>query len=95
MRTKSIGGFGTTCDVGLTGIVRDESSLSDELVHARVGSPVTRPSRFGGTVQDVLDRQIDFVTCHIPCHLDPIPQGGECPMCPTTSTILRNMLLNV
>jgi hypothetical protein len=90
---ESLGRFITARQVRGARIVGDVPGLLDELVRAGMVPTMTASSVFGPAVEDELDRQVHVISLGVPCDLDPVSEGGECPVCPTTATVLRDVLI--
>ena len=61
--------------------------------HPSVTSTVTATGNTSTAIQDVLDRKIDFIATGI-CNFDSIRQAGQRAEAPTTSAVLRDMLIH-
>ena len=70
----SFAGFRGTSEVRLTSVVGDKSFLNNEVVRSSVRSSMTTASDTCATIQNKLDRQVDFVLGRIG-NLDSIRQG--------------------
>lgn len=90
---NSLGGFRRTRNIRLTGVVGDISSRLNELIRRRVVSSVTATRHFRPAVQDKLNREVNIVALTFAGNLDTISKRGERSVSPTTSAILRNVLV--
>jgi hypothetical protein len=63
--TKADRGIGAAGNVGHAGIVGDETGfVLDKVVHARRRAAVARTGRGTATIQNILNRQVDFIENH-------------------------------
>ena len=54
---------------------------------------MTRSSHLSTAVQDKLNAQVDIIALGVACNLDAISERRQGSMCPATSAVLRNMLV--
>ncbi len=81
--------------VGHAGVVWNKSFLLNEFVNPCSGTSMTRSSDTSSAIENVLHRQIDLITTTgtIAGNINAIRQRRQGSMCPTTSAILRNVLV--
>ena len=64
MLAKSVGGFGTTSDVGHACFVRNEFVLMNKFIDSGMASSVTGTGDGSGTIEYVLNGQVDLIVFH-------------------------------
>jgi hypothetical protein len=64
----------------------------NKLVGTGVVTTVTRSGRFGTTVQNELNREVDIVSLRFASNLDTIGKTAQGTMSPAAATVLRNVL---
>mmetsp|Transcript_30772 Transcript_30772/g.51145 ORF Transcript_30772/g.51145 Transcript_30772/m.51145 type:complete len:209 (+) Transcript_30772:104-730(+) len=72
MLTEPFGTLRRAGQIRLARIVRNITLFGNEFKDTRMTTTMTTSSLMGGTVQNVLNREIDFVSCRIASNLDPI-----------------------
>jgi len=89
----TFGGLCAACFVNLAGFIRNVTRLLDEFIDTSVGTTVATTGNLGGTVENVLDGQVDVGSYSTASDLDTIGKRGEGTVSPTTSTVLRDVLI--
>jgi hypothetical protein len=76
----------------LPSIIGNISSSLNEFVGTGVVSTMTRSSQIGTTIQNKLNGKINIISLSLATNFDAIRKTTQCPMSPTTSTVLRDVL---
>ena len=77
MLAYSFSGLRRASQIGLTAIVGNKAGFLDKFVDSSMRPTVTRTSHFPSTVEDVLDREVDFVSSCVPSNFDSIGKGAQ------------------